>query len=140
LFNLSLKVKELLSEFKEVKEFLKLFGLKSWSIKVGNRYAIPNYKEFKLSTNPTINKCFEILSSFDNEELTKKNLFPIYNFTKKRIIKEKEILELLTNESTIKVEGKLITPKIRFQNADLKIETLFFSQIIILNKLINPSF
>ena len=52
------------------KEFLKLFGLKSWAIKVGNRYAIPNYKEFKLSTNPTINKCFEILSSFDNEELT----------------------------------------------------------------------
>ena len=85
--------------------------------------------------NTTSNKIEE--NKFDNEELTKKNLFPIYNFTKKRIIKEKEILELLTNESTIKVEGKLITPKIRFQNADLKIETLFFSQIIILNKLIN---
>ena len=85
--------------------------------------------------NTTSNKIEE--NKFDNEELTKKNLFPIYNFTKKRIIKEKEILELLTNESTIKEEGKLITPKIRFQNADLKIETLFFSQIIILNKLIN---
>ena len=72
-----------------------------------------------------------------NEELNKKNLFPIYNFTKKRIIKEKEILEILTNESTIKEEGNLITPKIRFQNNDLKIESLFFSQIIILNKLIN---
>jgi len=72
-----------------------------------------------------------------NEELSKKNLFPIYNFTKKRIIKEKEILEILTNESTIKEEGNLITPKIRFQNNDLKIESLFFSQIIILNKLIN---
>ena len=85
--------------------------------------------------NTSSNKIEE--NKFDNEELTKKNLFPIYNFTKKRIIKEKEILELLTNESTIKEEGKLITPKIRFQNADLKIETLFFSQIIILNKLIN---
>ena len=74
---------------------------------------------------------------FVNEELSKKNLFPIYNFTKKRIIKEKEILEILTNESTIKEEGNLITPKIRFQNNDLKIESLFFSQIIILNKLIN---
>ena len=31
----------------------------------------------------------------------------------------------------------MITPKIRFQNNDLKIESLFFSQIIILNKLIN---
>ena len=52
------------------KEFLKLFGLKSWAIKDGDRYAIPNYKEYKLSTNPTINKCFEILSSISNEELT----------------------------------------------------------------------
>ena len=52
------------------KEFLKLFALKSWAIKDGDRYAIPNYKEYKLSTNPTINKCFEILSSINNKELT----------------------------------------------------------------------
>ena len=73
-----------------------------------------------------------------NEEINKENLFPIFNFTKKRIIKENEILDLLTNDSTINEDGKLITPKIRYHHKNgFTIETLFFSQIIILNKLIN---
>ena len=71
------------------------------------------------------------------KRISKKDLFPIYNFSKRRILQEKEILELLTNDSTIIDEGKLVTPKIRFQNKDLQIESLFFSQLIILNKLIN---
>ena len=46
-------------------------------------------------------------------------------------------MQLLTNDSTIREDGILLTPKLRFQNKDIQIETLFFSQLIILNKLIN---
>jgi len=35
------------------------------------------------------------------------------------------------------IEGKIITPKIRYQNNDIKIETVYYTQINILNKLIN---
>ena len=71
------------------------------------------------------------------EEITKINLYPIYNFNKKRSFKEKEILELLADDSTVYADGKKFIPKIRYFNKALKIETEFFSPINTLNKLIN---
>ena len=56
--------------FEDGKEFLKLFGLKKWALKSGNRYIIPNYIDFDLSQNNTINECFSKLSLIDKKQLT----------------------------------------------------------------------
>ena len=85
--------------------------------------------------DPTVN----VEEKKDNEinKIDNENLFTRYNFTKKRIFKEKEIINLILNDSTMNIEGTIITPKIRYQNNDLKIETVYYTQINILNKLIN---
>ena len=68
--------------------------------------------------------------------ITKEKLFPIYNFEKNHFYKEKEIIDLLKNDSTLDSKGKIIQPKIRYLNNILKIETNFYSPLMILNKLI----
>ena len=54
----------------EGKEFIKLFGLNKWAVKQGNRYAIPDYRIYNLSQSKSINECFGILSSINDEALT----------------------------------------------------------------------
>ena len=67
--------------------------------------------------DPTVN----VEEKKDNEinKIDNENLFTRYNFTKKRIFKEKEIINLILNDSTMNIEGTIITPKIRYQNNDL---------------------
>ena len=89
-------------------------------------------------STPDINNVIndEEKNVFKKEKLTKEKLFPIYNFEKNHFYKEKEIIDLLKNDSTLDSKGKIIQPKIRYLNNILKIETNFYSPLMILNKLI----
>ena len=79
----------------------------------------------------------EVKKENEINKIDYENLFTRYNFSKKKIFKENEIIKLILNDSTMNIEGKIITPKIRYQNNDVKIETVYYTQINILNKLIN---
>ena len=51
------------------KEFIKLFGLRKWATKIGNRYALPNFNNLEIAQNTTIKECIEILASIDDYQL-----------------------------------------------------------------------
>lgn len=51
----------------EGKEFIKLLGIRAWAKKEGEKFIFPN---FDLSENEAINECINILSSFNDRQLT----------------------------------------------------------------------
>jgi len=73
---------------------------------------------------------------FTREELNYENLYVIYNFGKNKIYREDEIIRALSSNIELNENGKKITPKIRYQNNILKIETLFDSQLRMINNLV----
>jgi hypothetical protein len=93
-----------------------------------------NKNEIKDNSNNKVEAKIE--ERYKKEEISTVNLFPIYNFCKNKIFKEKEILDYLSTDSTIIANGVKIFPMIRYQNKNVKFETIFYNQIIILNKLI----
>ena len=73
---------------------------------------------------------------FQKEELTKKNLFLSYNFTKKRTVNEKEILEKINEDISINIQNELIRPKIKYNNNILKVDSFFYPQTSLITQLI----
>ena len=95
-------------------------------------------KEFKnQNKNNSIKNKENLIEKNENEKITKINLYPIYNFTNKKIMTENEILDVIEKESYKKDTKTKFHPKIRFQNNISKIQADFFRQFEILNKLVN---
>jgi hypothetical protein len=75
------------------------------------------------------------------DEIDEENLYIFHNFTSNKFIKEKEIVNAFNKnndniQNDINVDNELLTPKIRFNNGIHKIESLFYSQKLLLNYLI----
>ena len=75
------------------------------------------------------------------EEINEENLYIFHNFTPDKFIKEKDIVKLFNDENNnnnydIIVEGYSLMPKIRFNNGIHKIESLIYSQKLLLDYLI----
>ena len=119
------------SLMKVMKKFNDL-GLKTFDEKIlnQNKNETPGINKAEVEQNKNKE------TKFPSEKLDKENLYPIYNFGRNKIYKEEEIIELLSNESSLNDNSKKIYPKIRYQNKSLQIETLFFSQLVMINKLI----
>ena len=95
-------------------------------------------KEFKnQNKNNSIKNKENLIEKNENEKITKINLYPIYNFTNKKIMTENEILDVIEKELYKKDTKTKFHPKIRFQNNISNIQADFFRQFEILNKLVN---
>jgi len=75
------------------------------------------------------------------EEINEENLYIFHNFTPDKFIKEKDIVKLFNDENNnnnydIIIEGYSLMPKIRFNNGIHKIESLIYSQKLLLDYLI----
>ena len=74
------------------------------------------------------------------EELTDKNFYTCYNFTKEHFIKEEEVINRINskvNNNSSDIKKRKIGPKIKYNNISLKIESNFYSQTYMLSQLIN---
>ena len=74
------------------------------------------------------------------EELTDKNFYTCYNFTKEHFIKEEEVINRINskvNNNFSDIKKRKIGPKIKYNNISLKIESNFYSQTYMLSQLIN---
>ena len=75
------------------------------------------------------------------EELTDKNFYACYNFTKDQFIKEAEIINKINNninnDNSMSIERQKKGPKIKYINLNFKIESNFYSQTSMLTQLIN---
>ena len=75
------------------------------------------------------------------EEINEENLYIFHNFTPNKFIKEKDIVNLINDQNNFNnyeviVDDHSVMPKIRFNNGIHKIESLFYSQKLLLNYLI----
>ena len=75
------------------------------------------------------------------EEINEENLYIFHNFTPNKFIKEKDIVFLINDQNNFNnyeviVDDHSVMPKIRFNNGIHKIESLFYSQKLLLNYLI----
>ena len=75
------------------------------------------------------------------EEINEENLYIFHNFTPNKFIKEKDIVDLINDPNNnncydVIMEGHSLMPKIRFNNGIHKIESLFYSQKLLLNYLV----
>ena len=102
--------------------------------KYNDKFNNQKYEENKKFQNNVINE-------YEQEELTKKNLFVIYNFNSKRMVYEQEILEKankeINNDISIKIDEEYIQPRIKYNNKLSKVDSYFYSQTAILSQLIN---
>jgi hypothetical protein len=75
------------------------------------------------------------------DEIDEENLYIFHNFTPNRFVNEKEIVNLINkqnniNQNDVILDEDILTPKIRFNNGIHKIESLFYSQKVLLDYLI----
>jgi hypothetical protein len=75
------------------------------------------------------------------DEIDEENLYIFHNFTPNRFVKEKEIVDSInnkknSNQNDVIFDEDILTPKIRFNNGIHKIESLFYSQKVLLDYLI----
>jgi hypothetical protein len=75
------------------------------------------------------------------EEINEENLYIFHNFTPNKFVKEKDIVDSINDWNNINnyeviVDGYSVMPKIRFNNGIHKIESLFYSQKLLLNYLV----
>ena len=75
------------------------------------------------------------------EEINEENLYIFHNFTPNKFVKENDIVDLINDHDNINnyevaVDDHSVLPKIRFNNGIHKIESLFYSQKLLLNYLI----
>ena len=75
------------------------------------------------------------------DEIDEENLYIFHNFTPNRFVNEKEIVNLINkqnniNQNDVILDEDILTPRIRFNNGIHKIESLFYSQKVLLDFLI----
>ena len=103
------------------------------------------YPEDELKEEPITNEELKDIKLYGEQlkedEINEENLYIFHNFTSNRFVKEEEIVKSIneqknSNQNDVILDGEILTPKIRFNNGIHKIESLFYSQKVLLDYLI----